>query len=223
MKTSFFKSAVFAVLSLVILSACSDKDEYVGPTETNDSVITIPFFVRNDANEMPSSATDLIYESRLKNPVNAPDGHQLTWGEFSTVSGVAEAICRENGIEVQLSLSGLIPNGVYTIWNVLFEAPGMDPTDPILGLDALGAAGKGDGSDSKFVASATGEAQITIHSPGGDLSMVSNITIGNCPLTDNFEWHVVGAYHIDGQTYGPDLGPIGTGVEQFGFIFKNQN
>ena len=28
------------------------------------------------------------------------------------------------------------------------------------------------------------------------------------------------AYHIDSQTYGPDLGPDGTVVEQFGFIFR---
>jgi hypothetical protein len=31
---------------------------------------------------------------------------------------------------------------------------------------------------------------------------------------------VVGAYHIDGQSHGASLGPDGTAVEQFGFIFK---
>ena len=31
---------------------------------------------------------------------------------------------------------------------------------------------------------------------------------------------VVGAYHLDGQTHGATLGPDGTAVEQFGFIFK---
>jgi hypothetical protein len=45
-------------------------------------------------------------------------------------------------------------------------------------------------------------------------------SIGACALTDEFEWHVVGAYHIDGQSHGPSLGPDGTAVEQFGFIFK---
>lgn len=223
MKTAYLKTAVFAIISLVFLAACSEEKEYVGPSTTNETVITIPFFVENDNREMPTALDDLIYENRLHNPVTAPDGRQLTWAEFGTVQGKAEAICRENGVEVALSLSGLIPNGVYTIWNVVFEAPGMDPTDPILGLDGLGAAGKGDGSDNAFVASATGEAQITMLSPGGDLSMLSNIPMGQCPLTDNFEWHVVGAYHMDGQTYGGDLGPVGTGVEQFGFIFKNSN
>ena len=42
-------------------------------------------------------------------------------------------------------------------------------------------------------------------------------------LTDNFEWHLVGAYHIDGRVYGPDLGPDGTVAEQFGFIHRNGN
>jgi len=32
--------------------------------------------------------------------------------------------------------------------------------------------------------------------------------------------HVVGAYHIDGQSHGASIGPDGTAVEQFGFIFK---
>lgn len=223
MKITLLTSKFLALVILFAFSACSDKEEYIGPSVTNESVFTLPFFVLNDAGQMPSSENELVYESRLKNPVIAPDGHQLTWGEFGTVTGKAEAICRDNGVEVQLSLSGLIPNGVYTMWDVIFEAPGVDPADPILGIDGLGASGKGDGTDNFFVASPTGTAQITMLSPGGDLSMISNVSMGKCPLTDNFEWHVVGAYHMDGNTYGPDLGPIGTSVEQFGFIFQNLN
>ena len=52
----------------------------------------------------------------------------------------------------------------------------------------------------------------------GPLSAMGSI--GACAPTDQFEWHVVGAYHIDGQSHGAVLGPDGTAVEQFGFIFK---
>ena len=118
-------------------------------------------------------------------------------------------------------MSGLIPDGVYTIWNVVFDSPGMDPAQEMLGIDGVGAAGIGDGSDNSLVASSEGKAEITITSPGGTLSMMG--TMGNCPLTDNFEWHVVGSYHMDGKTYGPDLGPDGTVAEQFAFVFLREN
>ena len=68
---------------------------------------------------------------------------------------------------------------------------------------------------------ALGEDVLSSVSPGQQLSMFGEI--GHCGLTDEFEWHVVGTYHIDGKTYGPDLGPDGTVAEQFGFIFRNQN
>jgi hypothetical protein len=45
--------------------------------------------------------------------------------------------------------------------------------------------------------------------------------IGECALTDEFEYLVIGAYHMDGQTSGPGLGPAGTAVEQFAFSLKS--
>lgn len=223
MKTNLLKSALLSLFAIALLSSCSEEDNYVGPSTSTDAIITVPFFALNAAGETPSDPTDLVYEIRKQNPVIAPDGHQLTFAEFSSVRGRADIQCQTNAVEVELSLTGLIPNGVYTIWNVVFDDPGMDPTDPMLGLDGLGAAGKGDGSDNAFTASATGKATITVRSPGGNLSMVQNTPMGDCPLTENFEWHVVGAYHIDGKTHGSNLGPDGTAIEQFGFIFKNAN
>jgi len=66
-------------------------------------------------------------------------------------------------------------------------------------------------------ASADGKGKITAITPASDLSMAG--TIGGCVLTDEYEWHVAGAYHLDDKSHGPDLGPDGTAVEQFGFIF----
>ena len=223
MKASFFKASVFAVTVAALLTNCTnDDDDFTGPSAINDTAITVPFFTINENGQIPTAADELIYEIRKQEPVLAPDGHHLTWGEFSTVKGKAEVKCKGNGVEATLELSGLIPNGVYTIWNVVFDAPGVDPTDPMLGLEGMGAAGIGDGSDNAFTASNQGTASITIFSPGGPLSVVSNTNLGNCPLTENFEWHIVGGYHMDGQTHGPVLGPDGTAIEQFGFIFKEE-
>ena len=213
---------MMAVLALSFLfSACADDDGGANPGTSTDQVTAVPFFVQTEGNELPSENDQLLYEVRKNLPVLAPDGHHLTWGEFNKVTGTCQVECTEAGVKTTLELSGLIPDGVYTIWNVVFDSPGMDPAQEMLSIDGVGAAGIGDGSDNSFVASSEGKAEITINSPGGTLSMMG--TMGNCPLTDNFEWHVVGSYHMDGKTYGPDLGPDGTVAEQFAFVFLQES
>lgn len=224
---NFIKPITFVLfVSVLLFTSCKNDDDAIATptpdaTETLNTVIAVPFFVQNENQEMPSNPDDLLYEVRKNNPLIAPDGHQITWGEFASVQGDIEVECMNNQTKVSLNVKGLIPYGQYTIWNVTFDAPGMDPTHPMLGLEGLGAAGKGDGSDNAFVANAMGEGSITLTSPGGPLSIVGSI--GDCSLVDNFEWHVVGAYHVDGRTYGGDLGPDGTVAEHFGFIFKNND
>ena len=219
------KSSILKIitLSLIIVgfSSCSDDDEGANPGTTSNQIITVPFFVETVNKEMPSSGDQLLYETRNHEPIIAPDGKHLTWADFSTVTGSVVVDCVPEGARIGLNLKGLIPDGVYTIWNVTFEEPGMDPSQEMLSIDGLGAGGKGDGSDNYFTASATGTASISMVTPEGPLSMLG--TIGACPLTDNFEWHIIGTYHIDGKTYGPDLGPDGTVAEQFGFIFKQES
>ena len=229
MKNNFFNSLNLVFLAGImmigiLLTSCSkeemplvEKDkEFV----TSNEMVNIPFFVRNLSGQLPSAPNDLLFDVRGKNPVTAPDGHLITWAEWSAVRGNIYVECQDAGTFVSLKLSGLIPNGVYTMWNVSVAAPGFDPTVEGFNVTGIGAAGKGDGSDNSFIASPNGKAQISMLSPGGDLSMFGEIT--NCPVKDQFEWHIVGSYHIDGMTYGPDLGPDGTVAEQFGFIFNSE-
>jgi hypothetical protein len=84
----------------------------------------------------------------------------------------------------------------------------------------VGALGPNDGSGNVFIAEENGEATISGTNPGGMLS--ARGSIGACWLTDEFEVHVVGAYHIDGATSGRVPGPEGTWVEHFGFMFFQQ-
>ena len=211
-------------LSLLIMGAlwsCSDDDDRPPLAEAySDEAVTVPFLIANEEGNTPEDPGTLLFERRGQNPVLAPDGHQLTLAEFSTVKGNISVACLEEGTRVSLNLTGLIPNGVYTVWNVTFKAPGIDPSVPDFNQIGQGVIGPADGSDSDFTASAEGTAQISAITSGGPLSMFGNIA--NCPLLEEVEWHVVGAYHIDGKTYGPDLGPNGTAVEQFGFIFKKE-
>jgi hypothetical protein len=149
------------------------------------------------------------------------DGKQLTFGEFSTVRGTLTVEGREGGTRVALDLTGLIPNALYTIWNVTFHEPGYDPSIEENNIRGVGVIGKSDGSASYFRASPTGTGKISAFTPQGALSMFGEIAAH--PFEDEVEWHIVGAYHMDDKTHGPDLGPDGTVVEQFAFIFKPQH
>ena len=230
MKTSIKKSFHFIVLSLFTICSlffvsCSDDEiilvEPPLASATSDQLVNIPFFVLTADGNMPSNPDDLLYDARMKNPVLAPDGHQVTWAEYSAVRGSINVDCTEAGVKVNFRVTGLIPDGVYTAWNISVKAPGFDPAAEMFNITGIGAAGKGDGSDNTFVAGPDGTAELTTISKGGPLSMIGEMA--HCPLDGQFEWHVVVAYHIDGKTYGGNIGPDGTVVEQFGFIFQHGN
>jgi hypothetical protein len=186
------------------------------PTARSTDIVHVPFFIQDAAGQLPAAASTPLFEARKRNPVLTPAGRQITFGEFEAVEGSAVVQCMPGGTQVTLQLRNLIPNGVYSIWNLVFNPPGFDPS--FANLSGIGAAGSSAGSENTFRASASGDGTLTALTAGGPLSMQGSI--GACALTDEFEWHVVGAYHIDGQSHGPSPGPDGTSVEQFGFIFK---
>jgi hypothetical protein len=186
-----------------------------GP-KTNQDIVHVPLFIRDANGQAPTDPTARLHESRKNSPIMAPDGHQVTLSEFNDVTGSATASCTASGTEAALELHGLIPNATYTAWNVVFKAPGFDPM--FTNLIGLGAIGTSDGKRNVFHSSAVGDAHISAATPAGPLSMMGSIAA--CALTEEFEWHVVGAYHIDGHDHGSQLGPDGSAVEQFGFMFK---
>ncbi len=213
------KLLVITLFALAFASCNDDNNETPMPNTSSSEIVAVPFFVETAGGEMPSDPSQLLYENRKHEPVTAPDGRHLTWGEFAAAKGSINLQCTEQGIETTLTLTDLIPNGVYTIWNVTFDAPGFNPQIEGMGIQGLGAAGKGDGSDNFFIASPDGKGQIILTSPGGNLSLQGDM--GACPLTDNYELHIVATYHMDSQTYGPMIGPDGTFAEQIAFIFVN--
>ncbi len=187
-----------------------------GASARSTDIVHIPFFVQDALGQTPSAPATPLFEARKHNPIVGPTGRQLTLAEFAAVEGSASVQCLTGGTQVTLQLRNLIPNGLYTIWNIVFKSPGFDPS--FANLTGLGALGSSTGAQNVVRASATGEGTLIAITAAGPLSMQGSI--GACALTDEFEWHVVGAYHIDGQGHGPSLGPEGATVEQFGFIFK---
>lgn len=156
----------------------------------------------------------------------APNGNHVTWGEFSNVTGKADVVCMEKGTLAALELDGLIPNGLYTIWNIVLGPPGFDGSLESLGASIVGAnpLGLNEGTRNDFRASSTGHGFVSAITPPESMLRLGSEDIRGikaCAL-DEFEYHVVGAYHIDDLTHGIGPGPIGTAVDQFGFVFRNE-
>ena len=204
-------------LSVVLLGAgCADPGAPFLHQAVNSQVMPIDSLPLDANGDAPSDVDAPLYEARERNPVIAPDGRPVTLKEFNAVTGTAAVSCVETGTKVDLHLRGLIPNGVYTIANVTFKSPGSGPM--LQNMTGLGTLGTPDGAESTFQASAGGDGDISAITPAGSLSMLGSM--GQCALIDAVEWQVMGVYHIDGKTYGPSLGPDGTHVEQFAFVFK---
>lgn len=215
---------IVAVITGLFTVGCADSSPVapdaslavVTAARQSSDIVHIPFFIQDGGGQAPIAPSTPLFEIRTHQAITAPNGQQITLAEFAAVEGSASVQCVARGTEVTLQLRNLIPNGLYTIWNVVFKAPGFDPT--FANLIGLGALGSPAGTQNVFRASATGDGGISATTGADPLSMQGSI--GACALTDEFEWHIVGAYHIDGQAHGASLGPDGTAVEQFGFIFK---
>ena len=203
----------------------------------NDSITTRPFavhhFVRaagdSDPGSPQPSPPDLLVERAMGNPVDNGtiadelDGtRQLRWGSFRAINGRATLACVDGGTHVNLQLSGLVPGALYTIWVVVFAAPGFVDTRELggpFGLRALdhmigvGSLGAPDGSQNTFRArGSTGRLDV-VH-PAGPLSVFGSV--GDC-LFDAYEVRLVGIFHLDDRSHGPEPGPVGTVVNQLAF------
>lgn len=209
-------------------------DEKCGECKAeSENIIPVDLGVRAEDDSDPGSPKpdddDLLVERVAGNPVDDgfdidPDGEQLTWAEFSDVGGKIKVDGTEEGTHVELEVSGLVPRSLYTIWNVVFAEPGFVDdrdhevaTEHVKGAGPLGAQ---DGSENVFLSSDTGERTLSATTPGGELGAFGMIE--DCAL-DEFEWHVIGALHLDGKTHGrvpDDPESPGTLAEQFAFIFQ---
>jgi hypothetical protein len=174
---------------------CSITDPAVGMV-TSATPLDSPIFNRN-AFGAPASC----------GPVPAPDGHQLTLGEFGAVKGSVSLKCTGAGTHSVLHFSGLVPKGTYSVWLFLKDAAGN--------FTAVGTLGTTVPSENFFTASAAGEGQISVTTPEEDLSVFGHV--GSCFLETPLEIHLV--YHQDFQTHGPVPGPPDTWLTNALFLF----
>jgi len=173
-----------------------------------------------DSAGVPAVAEDTLLYSNSSGlcdhlfPLSAPDNHHINLAEWKSARGSALLKCGQKGSHVVMQLSGLVPNGVYTVWVGIFQAPGLTPD--FANLIGLGALGAPDGSDNVILASANGTAALSAFHPTGDLSMFGST---DC-LSDEFEVLLWLPLHLDGQTHGGVPGDECQLGFQGGFSFK---
>lgn len=126
-------------------------------------------------------------------PKGKPAG--LTLGQWLKHSGNGRYTCEQDRGTLDLTFSGLVPNGVYTMWHAFIALPPPEPFAGTLDLP-LGAR---DGSESVFVADADGNARFA-HTFTPCLQMSDLWTTSMLAIN----------WHSDGTTYGGHPGDFGS-------------
>ncbi|MEZ4425300.1 MAG: hypothetical protein R3E98_18015 [Gemmatimonadota bacterium] len=125
-------------------------------------------------------------------PKGAPLG--LTLGEWLRHQGSGRYTCQEGEGTLDLRFSGLVPNGVYTLWHAFIAIPPPVPFTGTLDLP-LGAR---DGSESAFRADADGSA--SFHHRFRPCLQMSDVWTTSMIAVN---------YHSDGRTWGGHPGQFG--------------
>lgn len=202
---------------------------------TTVRAVPVDLFVRAADDPEPSpipDPQDLLVNRVGGNPIDDGtihtelDGtHQLTWGEFSAIQGKASVMCKDGGTQVRARMTGLVPDGLYTMWVVVFGEGGfITETRDIEAalfpnLLGVGSLGQPDGSENVFRANGS-TAMVEAWHPPGPLSAAG--AVEGC-LLEEYEVHLVAVLHLDDQSHGPipELPPPndGTLAEQLTFVF----
>ncbi len=125
-------------------------------------------------------------------PKGAP--MNMTVGDWLKARGTGRYTCKDAEGALETEFSGLVPNGVYTMWHAFIALP---PTTPFSGTLDL-PLGARDGSDAAFVADGDGNASFTRRfRPCLEMSDVWTTAM----LAIN--------WHSNGKTYGADPGEFG--------------
>ena len=134
------------------------------------------------------------FDPKALGPYPKREALGMTLGQWLRHQGKGTYTYEKGEGSLDLEFSGLVPNGVYTMWHAFIALP---PTEPFSGTLDL-PLGARDGSESVFTADANGKAKF-VHAfkPGLELSDVWTTSM----LAIN--------YHSDGKTYGGLPGNFG--------------
>ena len=207
------------ILPILAVTGCVKELEVPGRNEGPPIVPGVPlnielvqylFHIESRNGEPPANHTDLIWNNRGHTPIIAPDGHQVTLGEFLQVRGLAEVTTPDLGTNVAMDLQGLIPGGLYSLWVLTFEPPGFHGTyDRLAGYGTFAMTGTG---GNTFTASSSGTASISGNMNAQQLSAFGSVR--NCLCTE-YEVHIMAAYHSNNLIKNGDPGDLDSWITHF--------
>ena len=223
---NLFKTLI-PLISLFAVTGCVKEMETSHNGGNTDSTVTnlppplIVELVRvilqiEDKNmKAPIEDATLLWDNVGHIPVMAPDGHQVTLGEFASVTGKGNVVYTAQGTNISIDLQGLIPSGIYSMWVLLFKRPGFHGNfDNLIGNGALGLTTSG--GNNTFTASPSGTASLSATIHAQTLSVFGSV--GNC-LCSEYEIHLMGDYHSNNLIRNGTAGDPGFWITQFFFPF----
>lgn len=163
---------------------------------------------------VPRNATDTELWSTNQDPhfqLFDREDDPITMGEWLQVSGTGEIAKAPEGTALSLELSGLVPNGLYTLWGFFFDDPPYNKSEIVnFGANvAEGAVGAADGSENEFRTNADGTAVFDAIIAPGPLSI--NGEAPDYVLDGHSTYLIGGVYHNDDVSYGGVPGPNSLG------------
>lgn len=168
-----------------------------------DSYMNAPLYTT--ATTTPHNPFDAATNPTVNGPYQKGYTLNLTLEEWLAATGTGSYECVDGQGNVALEFSGLVPNGVYTLWYSFLPMP---PTQPFTGsLDLpLGAR---DGSQSVISSNADGTA-----------SYEATVTPCLQMSGEQAATMIALAYHSDGKTYGSFPGGFGLNshIQLFGMF-----
>ncbi len=205
---------MFALASISASAQDTQQFELAWGMYVTDGMVEQDVFIKSDASanevrripvsqvaqyldtEIYGAAVEPPYEPMKIAPTETyPKGLALgiTLRDWLQAKGSGSYACDGKKATLKTSFQGLVPNGVYTMWNFIDLNP---PVEPHQGL--LVPAGKRDGSQSIFKADAKGNATY-------------ELVVEPCPqLSDTQSLAGLAiAWHRDGKTYGFSPGGLG--------------
>jgi hypothetical protein len=239
------------ITTLLLVLTLTFVHQRIACAQRTASTDVVPFFdevgIIVDGNFIPGfeatpeqlAGNPVLFENHSEDhlPIYRPDGStQVTYADFAEIEGTATIAEVDSGTEVTIDLSGLIPNGIYTIWADYFQSPGFTPDFAHeLGVGALGYDGDNPPADpdafvgNRIVADDNGHGQLVAIQPPGppswfttELGETVSFEVSSFMLDPPvFELDLVAAYHQDGNTWGTRPG-AGEGFDAFDATWVGQ-
>jgi len=177
----------------------TEQDVFIEQEEgSNDVYRVIPEErEKYSSNQLYASTVSLshdVFEKKMLGPYLKGKSLNMTLENWLSAEGTAQIQCENGKGALTANFSNLVPNGIYTMWNVFLPRPLVGPLK-MLDLP-IGAR---DGSEAKFTADGEGSANYNVSDFEHCLQLSGDQLVSVLALT----------WQSDGVTHASTMGSLG--------------